>query len=57
VLSAEPIVGEDRFGQSKAHPAVEIERKASLACVSLLAAIIGKAAATEAIEQDEDFFS
>jgi hypothetical protein len=35
-------VTSDRFGQEKPHPAVGIERMASLACSRLLADVLGK---------------
>jgi hypothetical protein len=57
ILRSATVLAEDRFGQQKTHPAVEIERKASLACASLVKQVCGEVDAeiTEAIE--EDFFS
>lgn len=57
VLQSEEIVGMDRFGQDKPHPAVEIERKASLACAALLKSIIGDATIEDdETEKAENFF-
>ena len=57
ILRSATVLAEDRFGQQKTHPAVEIERKASLACAALVKAVCGEvnAEAREAIE--EDFFA
>jgi phage terminase small subunit len=55
VLRTDTIIGQDRFGQSKPHPAVQIERSASLACARLVAQVCGERA-TEAVEAEEDFY-
>jgi P27 family predicted phage terminase small subunit len=36
LLDKEPLVAKDRFGQPKAHPGIEVERQAALACTRLL---------------------
>lgn len=59
VLTSDTIIGTDRFGQVKTHPAVQVERMASLACGRLVEQIIGKASAEldgAAIDSDEDLF-
>ncbi|MFN0055974.1 MAG: hypothetical protein ACKV0T_27835 [Planctomycetales bacterium] len=53
ILSADAIIGEDRFGQLKPHPAVAIERQASLACARLVEVVTGKVPEPE--EQEADF--
>ena len=56
ILRSATVLAEDRFGQQKVHPAVEIERKASLACAALVKQVCGDVTAEiqEAIE--ENFF-
>lgn len=57
ILRAETVMTKDRFEQAKPHPAVDVERKASMACAALVKQVCGEvtADAKEAIE--EDFFS
>lgn len=57
ILRSATVLAKDRFEQEKCHPAVEIERKASLACAALVKQVCGEvtAEAREAIE--EDFFA
>lgn len=56
ILQNEKIVSMDRFGQEKQHPAVQIERQASLACTNILIGILGKAPELEPANEEEDFF-
>ena len=56
MLEKSTIVAPDRFGQEKPHPAVAIERAASLACARLLAeflAVDGSGDGEEADMEDE----
>lgn len=53
ILSSETIVGLDRFGQEKPHPAVQIERMASLACAAIMEKVLGKPSG-EKSEVDDD---
>ena len=56
-LTKAEIICEDRFGQEKIHPAVQIERMASLACAAIMEKILGKAAADkEEIDDDAELF-
>lgn len=52
-LTSSEIVSADRFGQEKPHPAVQIERMASLACTAIMEKILGKATG-EKLEADDD---
>jgi hypothetical protein len=55
VLTSDTMIGVDRFGQAKTHPAVQVERMASLACAKLVEQIVGKVSSDvvdEAIEED-----
>ena len=57
LLADSTIVTADRFGQEKPHPAVAIERAASLACARLLAEFIGVAEGdTDEAELEDDFY-
>lgn len=59
ILRSETLCVQDEKGNVKTHPAVEIERKASVACAQLVKEVIGKldAETKEAIAQEEDFFA
>lgn len=57
LLEQSTIVTHDRFGQEKQHPAVNIERQASLACAKLLAEFIGVSESEdEEAEVEDDFY-
>ena len=56
VLTKEKVVGVDRFGQEKIHPAVQIERMASLACARLVEQISGKIGEGKPAENADEFF-
>lgn len=56
-LSSAKVVSEDRFGQEKIHPAVQIERMASLACAAIMEKILGKAASDKSdVDEDAELF-
>lgn len=58
ILTSDKVVGKDRFGQEKPHPAVQIERMASMACTNIVTLIIGKSAELEtAIDPDDELFA
>lgn len=57
VLTKDSLIGSDRFGQSKAHPAVQVERMASMSCAKLVEQVVGKMSAIEEQEEvEEDLF-
>ena len=56
ILTSEKIVALDRFDQEKPHPAVLIERAASLACATIIAQIIGKSPEGVPTEDPADEF-
>lgn len=56
MLTSSKIVTLDRFGQEKPHPAVQIERMASMTCAGIVAQIVGKSPDGVPAEQEEDFF-
>lgn len=58
ILAQEKIVGVDRFGQEKAHPAVAIERQATQTCANLIDQLIGTLVDLEESDEaeEESFF-
>lgn len=58
ILTKDKIVGVDRFGQEKAHPAVTIERQATQTCAALIdqltCGLIGAGDLED--EKEESFF-
>lgn len=57
VLTKDSVIGKDRFDQAKAHPAVQVERMASMSCAKLVEQVVGKMSAIEEPEVvEEDLF-
>ncbi len=54
LLQSDEIVGEDRFGQQKPHPAVQIERAASMACAKIIGDLLGRTMPAEPVA--DEFF-
>ena len=57
ILRSETVMTKDRFDQPKPHPAVDVERKASLACAALVKQVCGEVTAEIIEATEEDFFS
>ena len=57
ILRSATVLAKDRFDQEKVHPAVEIERRASLACAALVKQVCGEVTAEIQEAVEEDFFA